>query len=230
MLPAQRDVFYEELEKIGHQLSKYAAFFGVPFRFTPWVGMRETIRLQDFVSPERNPDEVLVSISASFVRFVMDDMLDPRPVRIRNLKMLHDMHPDVYIQGIITGSYGTPFYSTRFKEALFHFSSIYDLLDTFIDRESAVRVIFESEVLGKAILNVVACEGLSVLGRVDTYTQWQATTEEVGMQQLPIDGEIRGKVEDVLKNWHKEYTIAEDRQYLLMGWKGRILYAMSTWK
>ena len=230
MLPAQTEVVLEGLQSSGAQLSECAASFRVPFQFTAWAGAREDLRMQDFVTPVRKPDEVLVVISAYLLRYVMDDTLDSPMARSKLLKMGRDVNPDVYIQGIVTGSYSTPFFTRRFREALFHFESVYDMLDTFIDRENTDRVVFESEILGKAILNIVACEGTDVVERVDKYKHWQAVTEEVGFQQLLLNEEIRDKVHVMLKSWHKEYTVAEDSQYLLMGWKGRMLHAMSTWK
>ncbi|KAH7434638.1 hypothetical protein KP509_06G027300 [Ceratopteris richardii] len=230
MIPAQTDVVMDGLQKAGRYLSEYAAGLGVPFHYNAWAGPRDTLRMQDFVSPEREPGEVFVVISAYLLRYIMDDTLDPPPVRLKLLKMGRDINPDVYIQGIVTGSYSTPFFTRRFREALFHFESVYDMLDTFIERENTDRVVFESEILGKAILNIVACEGMDVVERVDKYKHWQALTEEVGFEQLPLDEEIKGKIRMTLERKHKEYTVAEDSQYLLMGWKGRMLHALSAWR
>ncbi|MCO5614724.1 hypothetical protein L7F22_069008 [Adiantum nelumboides] len=230
MLPAQTDLLFAALEEIGQRLVKCALLFKVPFHFTPWVGTRGNISLQDFVNPKRPPGEVFVSISSCLLRFVMDDILDSRPIRLKTFKKTCEACPDVFIQGVVSGAYSTPFYSNRFKEALFHFACIFDILDTFIGRDDENRLVFESEVLGKAILNVVACEGLLVSGRVEKYKQWQAGLEEAGMQQLALNANTIHQVEELLKHWHKDYMIAEDRQYLLLGWKGRTLYAFSTWK
>ncbi|MCO5614725.1 hypothetical protein L7F22_069009 [Adiantum nelumboides] len=230
MLPAQTDILFTALEEIGRKLIKCAALLNVPFHFTPWVGTRGIISLQDFVNPKRPPGEVFVSISSCLLRFVMDDILDPRPIRLKSFKKVCEACPDVFIQGVVSGAYSTPFYSTRFKEALFHFTCIFDILDTFIGRDDQDRLVFESEVLGKAILNVVACEGLLVSTRVEKYKQWQAVVEEAGMQQLALDANTIHQVEELLKHCHKDYMIAEDRQYLLLGWRGRTLYAFSTWK
>ncbi|MCO5569149.1 hypothetical protein L7F22_022857 [Adiantum nelumboides] len=231
MPSSQSEVTRTALEETGRRLSKCAESFNIPFHFTPWVGTREKIRLRDFVSSERSPDEMLVMISACLLRFVMDDILDSRPLRLRQFRMIIDVEPDVYIQNIVSGSYDNPFYLPRFKEALSHFACMYDVLDTLSRRDNQDRVVFESEVLGKAILNVVACEGHLVSTRVEKYKQWQqATIEEAGVQQLHLDKDMLQKVQVLLQSWHKDYVVAEDRQYLLMGWKGRILYALSAWK
>ncbi|MCO5593596.1 hypothetical protein L7F22_047611 [Adiantum nelumboides] len=230
MLPYHADVIFAALEENGRRLAKYAASFKVPFHFITWVGARGMICWKNFVSLKRPPGEVLVVISTCFFRFIMDDILDPRPIRLQGFKLLHDLHPVVFIQGVVSGAYSNPFYSSRFKEGLFHFACIYDLLDTFIGRDNQDRLVFESEVLGKAILNVVACEGLLVSGRVEKYKQWQALLEEAGARQLALNANTVHRVEGLLKNCHKEYMVAEDRQYLLLGWKGRTLYALSTWE
>lgn len=230
MMPARTELVLEGVEKTGRQLSDYAASCRVPFEYTPWAGSREDLRMQDFVSPDRKTGEIFVVVSAYLLRYVMDDLLDSPSGRSKLLKEGRDINPDVYIQGIVTGSYSTPFFPRRFREALFHFESVFDMLDTFIEGENTDRLVFESEILGKAILNIVACEGKEVADRIHRYKHWQAVTEEVGFEQLPLDEEIYNNVQVMLKTWHKEYTVAEDSQYLLMGWKGRMLHAMSTWK
>lgn len=230
MLPVQADVVLEAVQKTGRQLADYAASCGLPFQFTPWAGIREDLCMQDLVSPYRSADEVLVILSTSLLRYVMDETLDSSVLRSKLLKQGRDINPDVYVQGIVTGSYSTPFFTRRFREALFHFESVFDMLDNFIDRDKTDRLVFESEILGKAILHIVACEGTEVIERIDKYKHWQAVTEEVGFQQLPLDEEIKNNVQLMLKTWHKEYTVGEDSQYLLMGWKGRMLHGMSTWK
>ncbi|KAH7280185.1 hypothetical protein KP509_37G055100 [Ceratopteris richardii] len=230
MLPVQTDAVLEAVQKTGRQLTECARAYGVPFHFTPWAGIREDLRMKDFVSPYRSADEVLVILSTSLLRYIMDETLDSSFLRSKLLKQGRDINPDVYVQGIVTGSYSTPFFTRRFKEALLHFDSVFDMLDTFIDRKLTDRLIFESEILGKAILHIVACEGTEVIERVDKYKHWQAVTEEVGFEQLPLDEDIKRNVHNMLKSWHKEYSVHEDSQYLLMGWKGRMLHAMSTWK
>lgn len=228
-MPARTEVVWEGLQKTGRQLKEYAASCGVPFEYVPWAGLREDLQMLDFVSPHREPNEVLVVISASMLRYVMDD-LDSPITRSKLLKQGWDTNPDVYIQGIVTGSYNTPYFPMRFKEALFHFESVFDMLDTFIEKENTDRLVFESEILGKAILNIVACEGTEIVERVDKYKHWQAVTVGVGFVQLPLDEDIKNNMQAMVKTWHKEYTVAEDSQYLLMAWKGRMLHAMSTWK
>jgi hypothetical protein len=40
---------------------------------------------------------------------------------------------------------------------------------------------------------------------------------------------VKAVREKVREQYHKDFVIDVDHQWLLEGWKGRILYAMSTW-
>jgi hypothetical protein len=52
----------------------------------------------------------------------------------------------------------------------------------------------------------------------------------VGLRQLPLDSDtVRALREKVREQYHRDFVIDTDRDWLLEGWKGRILYAMSTW-
>lgn len=68
------------------------------------------------------------------------------------------------------------------------------------------------------------------MDRPETYRQWQARNRRAGLRQLPLDPEVVGMVrEKVRKHYHKDFLIDVDHQWLLQGWKGRVLYALSTW-
>lgn len=52
-----------------------------------------------------------------------------------------------------------------------------------------------------------------------------------GFRQLPLDKDRASLAKDRLKSYyHKDFEIEEDGQWLLQGWKGRIVYALSTWR
>ena len=50
------------------------------------------------------------------------------------------------------------------------------------------------------------------------------------LKQLPLNPEVVKLVRDkVKKYYHKDFLIDEDHRWLLQGWKGRVLFAVSTW-
>jgi hypothetical protein len=66
--------------------------------------------------------------------------------------------------------------------------------------------------------------------RPETYKQWQVRNQRAGLKQQPLNPDVvqivRSKVKDC---YHKDFVIDIDHHWLLQGWKGRILYAISTW-
>jgi hypothetical protein len=97
---------------MGHRLSNCARQFCVPLKFGAVVAQWHTICIDDL---NVEPDEVLVVNDLFNFRTLMDesvviDRSSPRDVVLSNIAK---MKPDVFIQGIINGSYGT-FFLSRF--------------------------------------------------------------------------------------------------------------------
>ena len=146
------------------------------------------------------------------------------------LSLIRKMNPAIFVNSIVNGSYNAPFFVTRFREALFHYSALFDMLDTTIARENQVRLLYESEIFGREIVNVIACEGEKRLERPETYRQWHARCLRTGFRALPLDQEMMRKFKEKLRKWyHKDFVIDEDSNWMLQGWKGRIVYASSCW-
>ena len=88
----------------------------------------------------------------------------------------------------------------------------------------------ERDVFGWLFLNAITYEGKDRLEHGETYKHWQVRNQRAGLRQLPLDRETVKMATDMVKNkHHKDFVIDEDNQWLLQGWKGRILLAHSTW-
>ncbi|CAD6252635.1 unnamed protein product [Miscanthus lutarioriparius] len=95
---------------------------------------------------------------------------------------------------------------------LYCYSAMFDIMDATTPRDNEERLLVEQDILGCYVLNAIACEGSERVERPETYKQWQ----------------VRGH--RILKDgYHKDFVVDVGQQWLLQGWKGRILYAMSTW-
>uniref|UniRef100_A0ACD6ATU7 Uncharacterized protein n=1 Tax=Avena sativa TaxID=4498 RepID=A0ACD6ATU7_AVESA len=143
----------------GRRLANCARMLGVPFKFRGIGAKRETIKVEDL---HIDRGEVLIVISLCHFRNLMDEedlgFAGPNP-RDQVLSNIREMRPDMFIHGILNGSYGATYFPTRFREALFHYSAQFDLLDATVPRESNERMLLERDIFGRSILNVVACEG-----------------------------------------------------------------------
>lgn len=218
----------ERVEETGQRLANYAETFKVPFEFNAIAQKWDTIQIEDL---KLKDDEVLVVNAMYRFRNLLDETVVVDSPRDIVLNLIRRINPDVFIQGIVNGAHSAPFFSTRFREALFHFSTLFDMLETNVPREIPERMLIEKVIFGREAMNVIACEGTERTERPETYKQWQVRNLRAGFRQLPLNQEIRRKAKDRMKScYHKDFVIDEDGQWMLQGWKGRIVYALSTWK
>ncbi|KAI5021073.1 hypothetical protein ZWY2020_054483 [Hordeum vulgare] len=219
---------YEMIEETGKRLADYAHMFKVPFQYQGIAASRwDTIKIQDLNIDE---DEVLI-INCMFRMKNLGHETEAVNSRDKVLKTMRRMKPKIFISGIVNGLRSSPFFIQRFKEVMFHYSSMFDMLDANVQRDNKARKLIEKILFGQDALNIIACEGAERTERPESYRQWQARCLKAGFQQLPVDPAILKNIVQ-MKNplSHEEFFVNEDCGWLLQGWKGRVLYAVSKWK
>ncbi|XP_062092655.1 scarecrow-like protein 9 [Humulus lupulus] len=217
----------ERVEETGCRLENYAKTFNVPFEFNAIAQKWDTIRIEDL---KLDKDEVLVVNCMHRFRNLLDETVLVDSPRDIVLNLIRKMNPDVFILGTVNGAYTAPFFITRFREALYHFSTLFDMLETNVPRETPERMLIEREIFGREAMNVIACEGAERIERPETYKQWHVRMLRAGFRQLPLNQEIMQTAKDRVNSYyHKDFVIDKDGQWLLKGWKGRIAYALSSW-
>ncbi|KAF0924133.1 hypothetical protein E2562_008450 [Oryza meyeriana var. granulata] len=218
---------YERIEETGKRLAEYANMFNVPFQYHGIASRWETICI-DNLSIDK--DEVLIINCMSRMRKLGDEMENIDSARDRVLRMMKRMNPEVFSLGVVNGLYSSPFFPTRFREVLFHYSSLFDMLDTNVPRNHEARILVEKDLFGNDALHVVACEGAERTERPESYKQWQVRILRAGFEQLSVNQDILKRSVYYKEFYHEDFVIDEDSDWLLQGWKGRIIHALPTWK
>ncbi|KAK8700629.1 hypothetical protein V6N13_019019 [Hibiscus sabdariffa] len=218
----------ERIEATGRRLANYCKRFNVPFEYKAIAAQNwENLRVEDI---KIDSNEFLAVNSLFRFENLLDETSEVDCPRNTVLKLIRKMNPDIFVHSIINGSYNSPFFVTRFREALFHHSAVFDMFDNTLPRDEPARLMFESEFYGKEAVNVVACEGPARVQRPETYKQWQIRMTRAGFMPLPLNQELMKLLRNKLKAWyHKDFVIDEHNHWMLQGWKGRILYASSCW-
>ncbi|KAH7863059.1 hypothetical protein Vadar_012777 [Vaccinium darrowii] len=214
--------------RVKETLANYCERFNVPFEYKGVAQKWETICVENL---RIQKDEVIVANCLCLSMFILDDSTMDLSPRDTVLNLIKRISPDIFIHGIVNGTYNSPFFVSRFREALFHFSSLFDMFEANLSRGNQERIVFERDIMGNAFLNVIACEGVERIVRPETYKQWQIRTVRAGFRQIPLKQEITKEVKAMFKLcYHKGFFVKEDSEWMLTGWKGRVLFAFSCWK
>lgn len=217
----------ERVQATGRRLARYCKRFNVPFEYNAIAQKWETIRIEDL---KMNKNEHVVVNCMLRFKNLLDETVAVNSPRDAVLRLIRKANPRMFLQTEVNGCYNAPFFLTRFREALFHYSSAFDVLDTNVDSKDPMRLMFEKEFFGREVMNIIACEGFERVERPETYKQWQVRNTKAGFRQLPLDHHLitnlRGKLREV---YHSDFMLDEDRNWMLQGWKGRITYASSCW-
>ncbi|XP_019195027.1 PREDICTED: scarecrow-like protein 11 [Ipomoea nil] len=128
----------ERVEATVARLKKYCEQFNVPFEFKAIAKRWETIKLEDL---EIERDEVLAVNCMYHLENVPDETVVSDSPRDIVLGLIKQIRPDIFIHGVGNGAYNSPFFTTRFREAIFHFSTLFDMFE-------AVRVLLRVNLSG----------------------------------------------------------------------------------
>ncbi|KAF7825655.1 scarecrow-like protein 9 [Senna tora] len=203
----------ERVEETGRRLAAYAKAFNVQFEYVAIAKKWETIQLEEL---KIDRDEFLVVNCLYRGKNLLDESVAVDSPRNIFLNLIRKINPNIFIHGIVNGAFNAPFFVTRFREALFHYSSLFDMLETIVPREDWERMLIEKEIFGREALNVIACEGCERVERPETYKQWQARILRAGFTQLPFSREVVEKaMNKVRSSYHKDFLIDEDSKWLL---------------
>ncbi|WJX69607.1 hypothetical protein P8452_53825 [Trifolium repens] len=217
----------ERVEETGRRLENYCKKFNVPFEYNCIAHKWETIRLED-LKIDRN--EITVVSCLYRLKNMPDETVAANCPREALLKLIRKINPKIFFHGVVNGSYSAPFFLTRFKEALYHFSSLFDMFEANVPREDTQRLMLERELFGRDAINVIACEGAERVERPETYKQWQLRNGRAGFKQIRFDSDLVNDTKVMVKReYHKDFTVDEDGKWVLHGWKGRVLNALSAW-
>ncbi|XP_010535475.1 PREDICTED: scarecrow-like protein 30 [Tarenaya hassleriana] len=218
----------ERVEETGRRLKRFCDKFNVPFEYNFIAKKWETISPDELVITK---EETTVVNCVYRLRYVPDETVSMNSPRDIALKLFRDINPDLFVFAEVNGMYNSPFFVTRFREALFHFSSLFDIFEATTQEENEHRTLVEREIFVRDAMNVIACEGAERIERPETYKQWQVRASRARFRPVELNKEIMKEAKEMVRTgYHKDFVIDTDRHWMFQGWKGRVLYALSCWK
>ncbi|GJP38297.1 hypothetical protein CLOM_g22755 [Closterium sp. NIES-68] len=216
------------LRQAGQRLRSVAASWGVPFTFN-FIPISLPDLQPSMVRCEA--DEVLVVNCALRLHNLMDESVTPSNPRAAVLRTMRALAPAITTLVEQNTNHNSPFFLSRFLEALHYYASIFDALDASVPADSQERRLFEQRVLGRAIVNVVACEGQDRTERQEPLGQWERRVHRAGFVGYPLSREVVATAGALLSTYKGPYSLASEQpNSLTLNWKDQPLLAMSAWR
>lgn len=217
----------ERIQKISRKLSEMAKFWGVPVEYTTVVDNWENVTSAQL---GLRHDEVLV-VDCDFRNcHLLDESIMTTSPRKMVLDRIRSMNPKILITEMAHASCNEPFFMSRIRGTIKFFSAKFDLVDVLLPMDCESRQLVEMYMHAREIVNIVACEGLERVERIEPYSQWQRRIQRAGFRPKPLHFSIVSSIKSMLGSYNKHFGIGEDGCWFLMGWKNEILLAMSVWE
>ena len=115
------------------------------------------------------------------------------------LRTIRALNPKIVTIVEQTTNQSSPFFLSRFYEALHYYTTMFESIEDSMPEDSKERMVFEQQVLGKAIVNVVACEGQERTERQEPLDQWERRVRKAGFVASPITYVVMRTVNALLK-------------------------------
>ncbi|KAG0465936.1 hypothetical protein HPP92_020100 [Vanilla planifolia] len=135
----------ERIEETGRLLAHYAERFCLSFEYHVIAAKFDELKEEQLHLHE---NETLVVNSMFCLHNLADETVAVDCPRNMVLQLIRKLKPSVFVNAIVNGTYGAPFFVTRFREALYHFSAMFDMLDSTTSRENERRLLVERDLYG----------------------------------------------------------------------------------
>jgi histidinol-phosphate aminotransferase len=224
-LPATTEDPERRLREAGALLREQAAEVGVPFEYRAIVTHIEHLDLRRL---DLRPGET-VAINSAFTLHHLptgagatEDLREAVISRIRALdpRIVTLIEPDAEHNAL-------PFLP-RLREALGHYTTVFDALDAVLPRTLTERYIIEQEFFGREALNVVAGEGPERVERHERRQRWERRMRRNGFSPIP-PAAYASQVRDVLA-LKEGFSILAEAAALTLAWRAVPLVAASAWR
>lgn len=201
---------------------------GIPFEFstiagpaTPSLLTRENLKL-------REGETLFVNSIMHLHKYVKES----RGCLKKILEAIKKLGPTLLTVVEQDANHNGPFFLGRFLESLHYYSAIFDSLEASLPRNSRERMKIEKLHFAEEIRNIVAYEGSDRMERHERWDQWRRQLGRGGFQMVGFKcwSEVKMMAAFVNNYGCDGYTVASDKDCLLLGWKGRPIMLASAWQ
>lgn len=215
------------LHIVAQRLSQHANMCNVPFEF------HDAAMSGCEVQPENlgvQPGEALIVNLPYILHHMPDESVSTQNHRDRLLRLIKSLSPKVVILVEQESNTNTAAFIPRFKETLDYYIAMFESIDVARGRNDKERINAEQHCVARDIVNMIACEGPERVERHELLGKWNSRFQMAGFSPCPLSSAVTVAVKELLKDYHKNYKLAEKNGALYLGWKDRALSTCSAWR
>ncbi|KAL8231445.1 hypothetical protein R6Q57_001223 [Mikania cordata] len=232
------------LDDLGTILIKEAQSLYMSFQYNPLHLTLSDLK-QEMLGVKPGESLAFVSILNLHTLLAEDDSVDTRFKVNENedilnenkkisefLKMLHSLSPKMVLLVEQESDHNLTRLVDRFVEGLHYYSAVFDSIDTTftIGKISSEDRLKLEDMVGKEILNIVACEGLVRVERHERMARWAVRFSRARFKPMNLWLEAMDEARQVLKDCGLTgYKIVTHKPSLMICWHDRPIYSISAW-
>lgn len=176
------------------------------------------------------PGEALVVNFPYMLHHMPDESVSTENHRDRLLRLVKSLSPRVVTVVEQESNTNTPPFLNRFIETLNYYTAMFESLDVALARNDKKRINAEMHCLARDIVNMIACEDSERVERHELFGKWRARLSMAGFTQLPLSISVKESVKDLMKGFHENHWLQEEKGALYLGWKDCWMASSSAWR
>ncbi|KAG5561145.1 hypothetical protein RHGRI_004232 [Rhododendron griersonianum] len=214
------------LDLMGQRLSNFALSLGVPFEFHSAAISGCEVEL-DNLRIQRG--EALAVNFPYVLHHMPDESVTTRNHRDRLLRLVKSLSPKVVTLIELESNTNTAAFLPRFKETLDYYTAMFESIDAARPRDDKQRMSAEEHCVARDVVNIIACEGAERVERHEPFGKWRSRLMMAGFTPCRLSPSSSFSIQDILKEYSKNYRVEERDGVLYLCWKNRVLSTSSAW-
>lgn len=150
----------------------------------------------------------------------------------RVMRMLRGVLPKVMVVMEGEANINGGEFMERFVEALHYYGAVFDSLESSLPAKlCGERLMLERHMFGRAIHNIVACEGVERVERQEKLPSWIKRAQAAGFSHAPFPYASLIHAKRLLSSYSscEGYKLMEDHGCLTVCWQDTPLFSASAW-
>jgi hypothetical protein len=215
------------LDIVGQRLSKVAESCNVPFEFHDVAMDGCEVQLEHL---RVQPGEAVVVNFPFVLHHMPDESVNTWNHRDRLIRMVKSLSPRIVTLIEQESNTNTKPFFPRFIETLDYYAAMFESIAAGSSMDFKQRINAEQQCVARDIVNMIACEEAERVERHELLAKWRSRFTMAGFNQYPLGSSATTAVKDLLKEYHRDYSVQERDWALYLRWRDRDMATSSAWR